>query len=279
MPLRCPNVRNATVGACLLFGILASLALAELSIDACAADSPAGRAAAREKVREMFYHGYLNYKNHALSYDELRPLSCGGVNTFGGIHVTLIDSLDALALFGDWREFTWAVQYIESSVPSFSIPANVSVFETNIRVLGSLLSAHDLLTDAAPAAGWRPAEYYPDYNGSLLRLAVDLADRLMPAFDTPTGIPFGAVGLNRGVWPGETVVASTAGGGSLLVEFGVLSVMTGDPKYYEAAFRAVEGLHTRVAWTGLVGNHIDTVTGEWVAHESGIGALIDSYYE
>lgn len=264
---------------CAFLPALISLSDAEISIDVCNSDSPAARLAGREKVREMFYHGYLNYKNHALHFDELRPLSCDGVDTFGGIHITLIDSLDALAVFGDWREFTWAVKYVEASVPSFAITANVSVFETNIRVLGSLLSAHGLLTDAAPAAGWRPSDYYPDYNNGLLKLAVDLADRLIPAFDTPTGIPYGAVGLNRGVWPGETVVASTAGGGSLLVEFGTLSLMTGDPKYYAAAFRAVEGLHKRVAWTGLVGNHIDTTTGEWVAHESGIGALIDSYYE
>lgn len=246
---------------------------------ACAEDSPAARAAARMKTREMFYHAYDSYKKHALPRDELRSLSCSGVDTFGGVSVTLIDSLDALAVMEDWKEFVWAVRYVESALTTFAIPANVSVFETNIRVLGALVSAHGLLTDAAPAAGWDPEEYYPGYSGGLLRLAVDLGDRLLPAFDTPTGIPYGSVGLDVGVQPGETVIASTAAAGGLLVEMGTLSAMAGDSKYYDAAFGALAGLHKRAAWTGLVGNHIDTTTGKWVAHESGIGALIDSYYE
>jgi ER degradation enhancer, mannosidase alpha-like 2 len=227
----------------------------------------------------MFYHGYRSYKRYGLPRDELRSLSCTGADTFGGVAVTLIDSLDALAVFGDWEEFVWAVRYVEEAVPSFGISANVSVFETNIRVLGALVSAHGLLTDAAPAAGWDPEDFYPGYDGGLLRLAVDLGDRLLPAFDTPTGIPFGTVGLDVGVQPDETVIASTAAAGGLLVEMGTLSAMTGDSRYYDAAFGALEGLFRRTAWTGLVGNHIDTTTGVWVAHESGIGALIDSYYE
>jgi ER degradation enhancer, mannosidase alpha-like 2 len=279
--------RTRLRGALLLPAVLAFLVLAasvrraaaEIAVDACASDSPASRASARAKAREMFFHAYNNYKAHALPRDELRSLSCDGVDSFGGVQVTLIDSLDALAVFEDWPEFVWAAKYVEAAVPSFAIQTNVSVFETNIRVLGALVSAHGLLTDAAPAAGWRPAEHYPEYDGGLLRLAIDLGDRLMPAFDTPTRIPFGSVGLDVGVHPGETVIASTAGAGGLLVEMGTLSVMSGDPKYYAAAFGAVAALHERAAWTGLVGNHIDTTTGAWVAHESGIGALIDSYYE
>lgn len=37
----------------------------------------------------------------------------------------------------------------------------------------------------------------PGYDGSLLRLAVDLADRFMPAFDTPTRIPLSWVNLRK----------------------------------------------------------------------------------
>lgn len=33
------------------------------------------------------------------------------------------------------------------------------------------------------------------YNGQLLNLALDLGKRLLPAFDTPTGIPYGTVAL------------------------------------------------------------------------------------
>lgn len=262
----------------LLTAVLLTLSLCEIALNACENDTPSSRTASREKARQLFYHGYEMYKNNAFPHDELRPLSCDGVDSFGGIHVTLIDALDTLAVLGDWEEFTWAAREV-AAIPDFHLAVNVSVFETNIRVLGALVSAHGLLTDAAPAAGWVPEEYYPEYDGGLLRLAVDLGDRLLPAFETETGIPYGTVGLDVGVQPGETVIASTAAAGGLLVEMGSLSVMTGDGRYYEAAFRALEGLHSRAAWTGLVGNHVDTMSGEWTAHESGIGALIDSYYE
>lgn len=259
--------------------VLCSHVQAELAIDVCAHDSPSVRRAARETVREMFYHGYNNYKLHALPRDELRPISCGSADTFGGIAVTLVDTLDALAVLGDWEEFVWAVQYVEKNIQSFDLPTNVSVFEANIRVLGGLLSAHGILTNASAPAGFDKESWYPDYSGGLLKLAIDLAERLMPAFETATGIPYGAVGLQRGVWPSETTVASTAAAGGLLVEFGMLSAMSGDPRYYEAAFGAMQALFERRADTDLVGNHIDTATGEWVAHESSIGALVDSFFE
>ena len=37
----------------------------------------------------------------------------------------------------------------------------------------------------------------PGYDGALLRLAVDLTDRLLPAFDTPTGVPLSWVNLRK----------------------------------------------------------------------------------
>lgn len=258
---------------------LISSAHAEIAVGACQSDSPEARVVAREKVREMFLHAYHSYKNNALGFDELQPLSCTGTDSFGGLHTTLVDTLDSLAVFGEWEEFTWAVKYIEKNIPSFAIETNVSVFETNIRVLGGLLSAHGILTEGSEVAKFDRKKYYADYKDGLLRLAVDLADRLLPAFNTPTKIPFGALSLLSGVWPDETTVASTAAAGGLLVEFGTLSSLTGDSKYYEAAFTALEALNDRAAWTGLVGNHIDTYTSEWVAQESGIGALIDSFYE
>lgn len=57
----------------------------------------------------------------------------------------------------------------------------VHVFETTIRVLGGLLSAHVLLT--------RDASLVPQYDGLFLAKAVDLADRMMPAFNTSSGLP------------------------------------------------------------------------------------------
>lgn len=65
-------------------------------------------------------------------------------------------------------------------------------------------------------------------NGPLLRMAEDIARRLLPAFDTPTGMPYGTVNLRSGVPEGETTVTCTAGVGTFILEFGTLSRLTGD---------------------------------------------------
>lgn len=70
-------------------------------------------------------------------------------------------------------------------------------------------------------------------NGPLLRLAEDVAKRLIVAFDTKTGMPYGTVNLHSGVPKGETTVTCTAGVGTFIVEFGTLSRLTGDPLYEE----------------------------------------------
>lgn len=89
----------------------------------------------------VFYHGYNNYIEHAYPYDELRPLSCDGVDTWGSYSLTLIDTLDTLAVVGNYSEFRRVAQLILENA-HFDMNINVSVFETNIRILGGLLSAH-----------------------------------------------------------------------------------------------------------------------------------------
>ena len=95
----------------------------------------------REEVREMFQHSYNSYLEHAYPYDELRPLSCDGVDTWGSYSLTLIDALDTLAVMGNYSEFN-RVYDIIAERKNFDANINVSVFETNIRIVGGLLSAH-----------------------------------------------------------------------------------------------------------------------------------------
>lgn len=71
-------------------------------------------------------------------------------------------------------------------------------------------------------------------NGPLLRLAEDVAKRLIAAFDTESEMPYGTVNLRYGVPVGETTITCTAGIGTFIVEFGTLSRLTGDPLYEEA---------------------------------------------
>ncbi|XP_006258439.1 ER degradation-enhancing alpha-mannosidase-like protein 2 isoform X1 [Alligator mississippiensis] len=227
----------------------------------------------RERVRAMFYHAYDNYLAHAFPYDELRPLTCDGQDTWGSFSLTLIDALDTLLILGNVSEFQRVVDVLQEGV-DFDIDVNASVFETNIRVVGGLLSAHLLSKKAGTEVepGW-------PCSGPLLRMAEEAARKLLPAFQTPTGMPFGTVNLLHGVNPGETPVTCTAGIGTFIVEFATLSHLTGDPVFEDAARKALKALWKNRSDIGLVGNHIDVVTAKWVAQDAGIGAGVDSYFE
>ena len=82
----------------------------------------------REEVREMFQHSYNSYLDHAYPYDEPRPLSCDGVDTWGSYSLTLIDALDTLAVIGNYSEFNRV----------YSLLAQRTNFDVNINVSGEL---------------------------------------------------------------------------------------------------------------------------------------------
>ena len=196
-----------------------------------------------------------------------------------------------------------------SSSSSFSSPpplfrfdnkhgARVHVFELTIRAVGSLVSSHIYLkrqgsplpkssfSPSSPPPPPRPLRT-PSYDGfSLLNKAVDLAERLLPAFDTPSGVPLSWVHLTEegGVplSPQDEKDRSTcaACAGTLLLEFAALSRESGDARFELAAARAARALHSRRSRkTGLVGNTIDVDSGSFIRRDSGVGAGIDSYYE
>jgi mannosidase alpha-like ER degradation enhancer 2 len=164
-----------------------------------------GLGSVQAAVLEMFYHAYDGYMRHGYPLDELRPLSCDGVDTWGSYSLTLIDALGTLAVVGNYSEFRRVAGLLVTGRKNFEANINVSVFETNIRIVGGLLSAHLM----ARRAGMELDPGWP-CRGPLLDLAVDAARRLLPAFDTPTGMPYGTVNLRYGVTPGETPFTCTA---------------------------------------------------------------------
>jgi hypothetical protein len=100
--------------------------------------------------------------------------------------VTLVDALDTFVVMGDVQGFDTAVKNVIKSV-SFNVNTRPQVFEATIRVLGGLLSAHIFAS--------RPNQpfHLPWYKDELLHMAHDLGNRLIPAFSTPTGIPYARV--------------------------------------------------------------------------------------
>src|SRR5579859_3907884 len=179
-------------------------------------------------------------------------------------------------LLGDFGEFERGIRLVIENVPSFDLDSKVQVFEVTIRVLGGLLSAHIYSTRPDLLSG----HALPWYNDELLSLAVDLADRLLPAFGSPTGIPYPRINLRTGLVPGETSETCTAGAGSLLLEFGTLSRLTGNSIYEDVAKIAFfEIFNRRNHRNDLIGNTIDAQTGLWTHTITGIGAGIDSFME
>lgn len=242
--------------------------------------------ALRAESEAMFAHGFDSYMRHALprGADELRPLSCSGRryderergtldDSLGGFSLTLVDSLDMLALMGNWTAFESAITEVQATV-DFENDVFVSVFEVNIRVLGGLLSAHQLAE--------RFEHLLPSgrYDGGLLHKARDLGERLLPAFDTPTGLPIHRINLRTGkAMEGERSDTCTAAAGSMLVEMGLLSRLTGDARFESAARGAVDFLWNKRSRLGLVGSMIDTNRGHWTSSTTGVGAGVDSFYE
>jgi len=168
------------------------------------------------------------------------------------------------------------VNLVIQHVTSFDINSKVQVFEVTIRVLGGLLSAHIYATTPTLLGGYT----LKNYNGELLALAIDLADRLLPAFASPTGIPYPRINLRSGLMPGETSETCTAGAGSLILEFGTLSRLTGNSIYEDVAKTAFHEVYKRRhISTGLLGNTIDAQTGFWTNTITGIGAGVDSFFE
>ena len=318
-------------------------------------------------IKSMFQHAYDSYMYNAFPASELKPKSCKG----GLFHLirlpalTLIDSLDTLLLMKNYTEFARSVERLRAldlqmkSDPIwkgnlengglFAVNQNVSVFETNIRVLGGLLSAHqmaevwteatvlidevfnedrtevligeqqsaqesseinffidnkiDLTPNETPSiyselflgdqictfppdftyrntTETRKIQDYWSYDGYLLSLAHDIGRRLLPAFESKTGIPYGTVNLLYGIPHQETPIASLAGAGSLSVEMELLSRLTGDPSFGNAAKLASRALWLRRSpENSLFGKHIDVETGRWTETLSGLGSNSDSFYE
>uniref|UniRef100_A0A674CVT2 alpha-1,2-Mannosidase n=1 Tax=Salmo trutta TaxID=8032 RepID=A0A674CVT2_SALTR len=208
-------------------------------------------------------------QDHAYPADELMPLTCRG--RVRGLEPSRGDVDDPLFLGMLWRVLKDV--RLDNDVV-------VSVFETNIRVLGGLLGGHSMavmLKDAGHYMQW--------YQDELLHMAKDLGLRLLPAFNTSSGLPYPRVNLKHGVRGPESRTGTetdtcTACAGTIILEFAALSRFTGDPVFEVHARRALNFLwEKRQRNSNLVGTTINIHSGEWVRRDSGVGAGIDSYYE
>ena len=224
------------------------------------ADSSATDAEMAERVRQEFRHAWAGYKRYAWGHDALKPLSKSYHDWYGvPLLMSPVDGLDTMILMGLNDEANEAREYIDKNL-SFDRDIYVKNFEITIREVGGLLSSYQLSGDKR-----------------LLALADDLGTRLLPAYNSPTGMPYVYVNLKTGAVRGEET--NPAEVGTLLIEFGTLSKLTGKLIYYEKAKRALVEVYNRRSPIGLVGSTINVKTGEWTDPVSHISGGIDSYYE
>jgi mannosidase alpha-like ER degradation enhancer 2 len=240
--------------------ILALLLLLPLP-EAGAASPPAlDRAALAAQVKAETLYAWHAYEQYAWGHDELQPLSKKPKDWYGeSLLMTPVDSLDTLLLMGLKDEAAKAQALIVDKL-SFDKDVEVKNFEITIRLLGGLLSGYQATGDPR-----------------LLHLADDLGHRLLPVFNSPTGMPYMYVNLRTGKTSGAR--SNPAEIGTLLLEFGTLSKLTHNPIYYDKAKNAVVQLYNRRSKLGLVGEEIDVETGKWLSPASHVGGGIDSYYE
>jgi glycosyl hydrolase family 47 len=211
-------------------------------------------------VKTEFLHAWTNYERYAWGHDALRPLTNTSHDWYGqSLLMTPVDALDTLILMKLDGEADKARTLITSEL-SFDRDIYVKNFEITIRLLGGLLSSYQLTGDKR-----------------LLTLAEDLGNRLLPAFDSPTGLPYVYVNLRTGQV--RDPVSNPAETGTLLLEFGTLSRLTGKSAFYDKAKRALVETYKRHSPLGLVGSSINVETGAWIDNDSHISGGIDSYYE
>lgn len=222
--------------------------------------SDAEKSALAAQVRQDFLHAWEGYRRHAWGHDEVRPISGKPHDWYDvSLLMTPIDALDTMALMGLKPQADEARELVATKL-NLDQDIYVKDFEITIRLLGALLSNYQLSGDKR-----------------LLALADDLGRRMLPMFNSPTGMPYEYVNLKTGAVRGKT--SNPAEIGTLLLEYGTLSKLTGKPVYYEKAKRAVVELYKRRSPLGLVGSSIDVETGKWGDPTAGIMGGIDSYYE
>jgi mannosidase alpha-like ER degradation enhancer 2 len=218
------------------------------------------RARLAGQVKTEFLHAWNGYKTYAWGKDDLKPLSKSGDNWYGeSLLMTPVDAFSTMKIMGLKEQADEAKNLILTKL-SFEKDIEVQVFEVNIRLLGGLLSAYQL-----------------DGDERFLKLAIDLGNRLLPAFDSPTGMPYRFVHLTSGAT--RDSLNNPAEIGTLLLEWGTLSKHTGNPVYYEKVKKAVRVVFEKRSEIDLVGTIINVESGVWADTESHIGARIDSYYE
>ncbi|CAK1357021.1 unnamed protein product [Cercospora beticola] len=241
-------------------------------------------------VKEAFLHGWNAYVKYANGFDELGPLALNGTNNRYGWGLTIVDSIDTAIIMGltdivnDMLDFISGVDFTKTEF--VEADEGVNLFETNIRYIGGLLGAYDLIKSG------QFGTYDQQKIDMLLTQATILADKVAYGFNTPSGLPaaFANFTSNEPVYDTytdpvtNTTYNSTnaASIGTFLLEWGRLSDLTGNSSYREIVEKADSYLinpSPAPALTNLIGTQFDVETGNMLTKDGGWQAGVDSFLE
>ena len=198
-----------------------------------------------------------------------------------GLGWIIIDSLDTMILMNQTTRLHDARKWIADSL-TWDQSQDVNTFETTIRMLGGLLSAHYLTTEFPTMAPLSEDDPGTPGEDLFLEKARDLADRLVSAFNSPSGIPFASVNLAKfeGIQSHSDMGASsTAETTTLQLEFKYLAKLTGEKLFWDKAEKVMQVIDDLGAQDGLVPIYIYATTGQFRGQNIRLGSRGDSYYE
>ncbi|KAH8103865.1 glycoside hydrolase [Cristinia sonorae] len=217
-----------------------------------------------DEVRAAFLHAYRGYQRYASGRDELRPVSNESVNNFNGWGVTLIDGLDTMWIMGLYGEFYDAMPFIANATFALNESEYAPFFETVIRYLGGLLSAYALSNETI-----------------LLSRADDLGQKLLPVFNTSSGMPMYAVNtvngrVRQGWAPGSVLYAEAM---SCQMEYKYLAHLTGRAEYFEKVDAIMDIVARAPVKEGMFPTRWSLQTAVPQNYQFSVGALADSAHE
>lgn len=217
---------------------------------------------AQNEVKQVFLESWQSYEHNAWGKDVYNPLSGSGKNIADKpLGWMIVDSLDTLWIMDLKEEFQKAKNWVKTDL-KYNQDNLVSTFETTIRMLGGLLSAFTFSGDDV-----------------FLERAADLANNMLGAFDTQSGLPHSQVNLKTTRGSSYNNDGSTAEVGTLQLEFKYLAKLTGEDLYWKKAEKVMAVLDANQPQDGLAPINVDIATGKYVKNLIRLGSRGDSYYE
>ncbi|KAJ5437572.1 Glycoside hydrolase family 47 [Penicillium cf. griseofulvum] len=228
----------------------------------------------REEVKDVFVTSWDAYSRHAWGKDVYHPIAkTGDQMSPKGLGWIIVDSLDTLMIMNLTSQLSDARDWVNSQL-TYDQDQDVNTFETTIRMLGGLLSAHYLSSQLPDVASRQDYVY--------LQTAVDLADRLLSAYESPSGIPYASVKLaTREGIPSHADggASSTAEATTLQLEMKYLAHITGKEVYWRKAEHVMKVIDDHCMPDGLLPIFVHPDTGNFRYEEIRLGSRGDSYYE